>query len=262
MITFTHYFYILKTRPWPLISSLRAFNLIFSLLIFFKFQNFLSFFYNFLNISLIRFFWWFHYRGENNLEGSISSNLEKGLKFSIILFISSEVLFFFSFFWSYFHFFLRPTIETGSIWPPFKIEMFDYCNVPLINTLLLLTSGVTITISHYFLIENENKKFNFFLLLTIFLGLIFTFLQVLEYLNSFFSIRDSTFGTSFFVLTGFHGIHVIVGTLFLISVFYRSLKNMISSSKNFLRFELSSWYWHFVDVVWIFLYFIIYYLNN
>lgn len=261
MITKRHHFFLLNFRPWPLISRINSFRILFSLLLFFKFRFYFCFLCCLLNITLTSFFWWFCYRGEFNLEGLNSNNLERGIKFSMLLFISSEVFFFFSFFWSYFHFFLSPSMETGLFWPPYAIEMFDCLNVPLINTLVLISSGVTVTISHHYLINGKKVWTNFYLALTIILGIIFTYLQSIEYLRSFFRIGDGTFGTSFFILTGFHGIHVLIGTIFLIIVFYRSI-NLISRKIECLSFELASWYWHFVDVVWIFLYFIIYYLNN
>lgn len=178
----------------------------------------------------------------------------------MILFISSEVFFFFSFFWTYFHYFLSPTLEVGLHWPPVNVEIFDFSNVPLINTLVLISSGLTVTISHYFLINNSIKRCNFWLFLTVVLGGLFSFLQWEEYCRSFFSIRDGNFGTSFFVLTGFHGLHVLIGSIFLCTTLLRSGFSS-RASKNYLRFELASWYWHFVDVVWIFLYFFLYYLN-
>lgn len=260
MITKTHHFFTLAPNPWPLISSLLSFNLLFSLLVFLKFSEEANFLLNLLAISIASFTWWFSYRGEFNLEGKSSFLLEKGLKMSIILFISSEIFFFFSFFWSYFQFFLSPTIETGLTWPPFAVEIFDCFNVPLINTLVLIRSGLTVTLRHFFLIESDIKFFRLNLFLTISLGFFFRILQVIEYSSSFFSIRDCTFGTSFFMLTGFHGIHVLIGSLFLFSCFLRGLK-LSTSHNRFLGFEIASWYWHFVDVVWIFLFFFLYYLN-
>lgn len=260
MIRKTHNHFLLNPSPWPLVCSFSGFNLLISLLFFLKTGNTLWFFLRFLSISLARFFWWLIYRGECSLEGKFSFHLEDGLKFSIILFISSEVLFFFSFFWAYFHFYLRPILDLGLSWPPEMVLSFDCLNVPLINTLILISSGVTVTLRHHFICGGKKNLFNFFLFLTVVLGAAFTFLQGQEYIRSFFSIRDSTFGTSFFILTGFHGIHVLIGTVFLFTVLLRRIL-LNSSIKNFLSFELSSWYWHFVDVVWLFLYFSLYYLN-
>lgn len=261
MMTKSHYYFLLDARPWPVVSSLGSFNLLFSLLLFFKFRDLLPLASGLLVLFVSCLFWWLTYSGEFTLEGKSSGPLEKGVKFSMVLFISSEVFFFLSFFWSYFHFFLSPTIETSMVWPPLGVEAFDPLGVPLINTLLLMRSGVTITVRHHYLIEGKKMKSLLSLALTILLGGSFSYLQLMEYQRSFFSIGDSTFGTTFFILTGFHGIHVLIGSLFLGVVLCRQGK-IISSKNDCLRFELSSWYWHFVDVVWLFLYFILYYLNS
>lgn len=260
MLTKTHHYFLLQSNPWAVLSSLCAFNLVFSLLIFLKFQSFFPFFLSLIFITLSSFTWWIFYRKEFRLEGQDSSSLEGGVKFSIILFISSEVFFFFSFFWSYFHFFLSPMLEISLHWPPVLVSMFDFTEVPLINTFTLIMSGVTVTLRHFFLCVGKNKYCLIFLFFTCFLGLVFTFLQWIEYSNSFFTITDSTFGTSFFILTGFHGIHVIIGTLFLLTVFFR-LSGFSSGRLDSYSFEIASWYWHFVDVVWLFLYFCLYYIN-
>lgn len=259
MIKKTHYYFLLNFNPWPFISRMASFNLMLSFFFFFKYNNYFCFLFSLLILVLCSFFWWIGYSSEFNLEGKNSLSLERGLKIGIILFISSEIFFFFSFFWSYFHYFLTPTIELGLRWPPVNLEFFDFLGVPLINTLILLSSGLTITISHFYLINGEKKKSNLWLILTITLGIIFSLFQLIEYKNSFFSIRDGRFGSSFFVLTGFHGIHVLIGSIFLITTIIRS-SFLRSATKNFVRFELSSWYWHFVDVVWIFLYCFLYYL--
>lgn len=260
MITKNHYFFILSPRRWSVLRSLISFNIFFSIIIFFKFKLFNIFIFTLIFIFLTSIIWWLSYRKEFNI-GKNSSYLEEGVKFSIILFISSEIFFFFSFFWSYFHLFLSPNIETGLNWPPTGVQSFDCLNVPLLNTLILLISGLTVTISHNFFLINKITYSKIFLFFTFILGVLFSILQGLEYLNSFFSITDGRYGTVFFVLTGFHGIHVLVGSIFLILVFIFSL-NLKPSKKSFTRFDLASWYWHFVDVVWIFLYFFLYYLNN
>lgn len=261
MITNSNYYFLLPFNPWPLMSSFFSFNLFFSLILIMKYSQNTPFFLSLVIVRVGRFFWWFSYRGEINLEGKNSLNLEAGVKFAIILFISSEVFFFFSFFWSYFHFFLGPSLELGAQWPPTGVLGFDCLNVPLINTLTLLGSGVTVTLSHNYVLTNRTIKFNIFLITTVMLGLIFTSLQGLEYNRSFFSMRDGSYGTVFFILTGFHGIHVLIGTIFLGVSLYRSIC-LSRANINYVRFELASWYWHFVDVVWIFLYFFLYYMNQ
>lgn len=173
--------------------------------------------------------------------GRNSNFVDFSLKFRMIFFIGSEVLFFFSFFWSYFHFYLSPMIDHGLSWPPFSVLGFSCFNVPLLNTLFLLSSGVTVTYSHYLIFNRYYYLSSLYLGYTIFLGLLFTFFQYLEYKNSFFCIRDSNYGRTFFLLTGFHGIHVIIGTSFLfISLIRLFLINF--RKDHVLRFELCSWY--------------------
>lgn len=261
MVTKTHHFFLLANSPWPLVSRISAFNLLFSLLIFLKYSNPFRFLFCIIRISLVSSAWWNNYTLEFRIKGFSSFLLEIGIKFAIILFISSEIFFFFSFFWSYFHFNLSPTMQTGLNWPPLLVEAFDCLNVPLINTLTLLRSGLTVTLSHFFLISGNSKNFKFYLFISILLGIFFSFLQIMEYKSSFFGINDGSFGTVFFILTGFHGIHVIIGTVYLLCTLIRSLKFNFSQESS-LSFEIASWYWHFVDVVWIFLYFFLYYANN
>jgi len=179
------------------------------------------------------------------------------LKLGIILFITSEVFFFVSFFWGYFHRRLSPNIDIGQIWPPYFINSFNPINVPLLNTIILLSSGVSVTWSHHAILKNQMKKANFSLLLTVLLGLYFSLLQGIEYFQAEFCIRDSIYGSRFFIATGFHGLHVIIGSTFLLICYIR-IKNFEFSSNHLIGFEAAAWYWHFVDIVWIFLYISIY----
>lgn len=262
MITYhTHHNPIISPSPWPLYIRIGSFNFFISLLLFFKQNNYLTFFTSTFLFRLTAICWWIDHRIEVNLQGKTTYTFENGVKISILLFICSEIIFFFSFFWAYFHFSLSLALELGLNWPPTLIQSFSFLEVPFINTIILLSSGVTVTLAHFYLNYGLKKLFNTFLLRTVILGIIFRFFQWREYKNSFFCIRDSTFGTSFFMLTGFHGIHVLIGTIFLLTNLIRSFL-FSSSFKNYLRFELASWYWHFVDVVWIFLYFFLYYLYN
>lgn len=261
MITKRHHYFNLNYRSLPIILRLRSFNLIISMLIFFKFYSSTFFILNLIILTLGRINWWILFSEEINLKGKRSTSFEDGIKLSILLFISSEIFFFFSFFWRYFDFYLSPAIELGLNWPPEIVQAFECLNVPLVNTIILLTSGITVTISHAILISGDKKNSIKILALTVTLGVLFTLCQLLEYESSFFCIRDSNFGRAFFILTGFHGLHVIIGSIFLIISLIRHL-NLNSNRREYLRFEIASWYWHFVDVVWIFLYFTLYYLNS
>merc|ERR1711971_655584 len=174
--------------------------------------------------------------------------VEIGLRWGIILFITSEVIFFISFFWAFFHRSLSPNVELGCLWPPIGVDSFDPFKVPLINTIILLSSGVRVTWAHHALIEGDFTRAQEAFLVTIFLGVYFTAIQLLEYVESSFSISDSSYGRTFFVATGFHGLHVLIGTLFLIFPLLRIMIGKIRASHHF-GFEASAWYWHFVDVV-------------
>lgn len=256
----SYYFPFVLFRSLPLINSLLGFNFLFSMVLFFKFCESYSMIFSIFLLRFRSILWWFFYSSDFNYGGSSFFNLEIGLKFSILLFISSEVFFFFSFFWGYFHFLLSPVVYLGYSWTPWSLKIFDFVNFPLLNTIILLTSGVTVTLAHRFMVIGNYYLFHSFLFTTFFLGFIFSLFQGVEYYNSFFSIRDSRFGSIFFLLTGFHGIHVIVGSLFLTFCFFRSL-NFFCKNNNFFSFELARWYWHFVDVVWIFLYFFVYFYS-
>nr|AGV04750.1 cytochrome c oxidase subunit III [Neomysis orientalis] len=210
-----------------------------------------------VSILAVMYQWWRDVVRESTFQGLHTLMVIKGLKWGVILFITSEVLFFFSFFWAFFHSTLSPTIEIGVVWPPLGIVTFNPFSIPLLNTLILLTSGATVTWAHHTILEKNYSSSITALTLTCALGLYFTTLQAMEYWEAPFSIADSIYGTTFFVATGFHGLHVIIGTLFLIVCLYR-LKKLHFSDKHHLGFESAAWYWHFVDVVWLFLYIFIY----
>lgn len=257
MTNHNHPYHLVTARPWPLIISLRIFNnLIYSIRWFHNFN------YPFLLLSLPNtliciFTWWRDVLRESTFQGCHSIYVFKGIKIGIILFIISEILFFISFFWAYFHSSLAPRIEIGQLWPPKGIIPFNPFDIPLINTIILISSGLTVTWAHHSLInKNINERKNS-LFITITLGIYFSILQLIEYINSPFTIADSIYGSTFFIATGFHGIHVIIGTLFLIVCLFRLLKLHFSSYHHF-GFEAASWYWHFVDVVWLFLFISIY----
>jgi len=207
--------------------------------------------------SLIAFNWWNDIIKETKNQGFHQLIVIKGIKIGILLFISSEVLFFASFFWAYFHRRTRPNVELGQNWPPIIINSFNPINIPLLNTIILLSSGVSITWSHHEILNNNKKKSNKRLIITVILGIYFSFLQGIEYIEAEFSINDSSYGSTFFIATGFHGIHVIIGTTFLIICLIRRIKKQININ-HLIGFEAAAWYWHFVDIVWLFLYISIY----
>lgn len=172
-----------------------------------------------------------------------------------------QKFFFISFFWRFFHLRLTQIIELGIKWPPTGIKVFNPFIIPLLNTIILLTSGISITWAHHRLINNNYKQLFYRLLITIILGIYFSLLQLFEYLEASFNISDSSYGSTFFLATGFHGLHVLIGTTFLIICFIRNILIHFSANHHF-GFEAAAWYWHFVDIVWLFLYISIYWWGN
>lgn len=255
-----HPFHIVDTRPWPLINSFNLFNTVILSLFFFKSPepgNIYLITLRVLALIFTRFLWWRDICREGAYQGHHTFKVYQGIKISIILFISREVIFFFRFFWAYFHFSLSPEIEISNTWPPTNILSVNPFHLPFINSIILIRSGASVTWCHYSILNK--KLFNSWLrlLLTISLGLIFTFIQGIEYLNINFSINDRVYGSVFFMLTGFHGAHVLIGTIFLIVNLLRIWKRQINNKHHF-RLEAAAWYWHFVDVVWIYLYIFVY----
>ena len=178
-----------------------------------------------------------------------------------ILFIISEVFAFLSVFWAFFHSSLSPAVEIGGVWPPQGITALDPFSIPLLNTMLLLSSGAFITWAHHSLIQGYRRGAVIGTLVCIILAIIFTALQGFEYLNAPFSIADSVFGTVFFASTGLHGLHVIVGTIFITVSFIRIVNYHLSTGHH-VGYEASILYWHFVDVVWLFLFIAVYYWGS
>lgn len=251
-----HTFHLVSISPWPIIISFSLFNNLISIIIWFHKINYL------ILISIPCTFlciyqWWRDVIRESTFQGSHTLLVFKGLRIGIILFIISEIFFFISFFWAYFHSSLAPSIEIGQLWPPQGIKPFNPFDIPLINTIILISSGITITWSHHSILNKNFFERNKRLILTVILGLYFTLLQIIEYYESPFSMADSIYGSSFFIATGFHGLHVIIGTIFLFICLLR-INYLHFSKTHHFGFEAAAWYWHFVDVIWLFLYISIY----
>ena len=213
--------------------------------------------FGFIILVLVSFCWWRDIIRESTFEGQHTSAVQTGLKIGVIVFIVSEIMFFLSFFWAFFHFSLNPSIFIGGVWPPAFLVTLNPWKIPLANTLLLVSSGATLNLAHYSIMLGSKDLAVRGLLATIFLAFIFTSLQAYEYYNAPFSISTSVYGSCFFMLTGFHGFHVIIGTTFLIVCLIRLNYNHFTRDRH-VGFESAAWYWHFVDVVWIFLYFVVY----
>nr|AND96157.1 cytochrome c oxidase subunit 3 [Euoniticellus fulvus] len=256
-----HPFHLVDISPWPLLGALSAMITMIGIIKWFHFFNSNLFMLGSLITMMIMFQWWRDIVREGTFQGLHTFQVTMGLRWGMILFITSEVFFFISFFWGFFHSSLSPTIEIGMMWPPKGINPFNPLQIPLLNTLILLTSGLTVTWAHHSLIENNFSQALQGLLLTVILGIYFTILQAYEYIEAPFTIADSVYGSSFFMATGFHGIHVIIGTTFLLTCLIRHFYNHFSSIHHF-GFEAAAWYWHFVDVVWLFLYITIYWWGS
>lgn len=248
-----HPFHLVTKRPWPILTSINIITILLGTVIWLYKKDIINIIIGLSLTTLCSACWWRDVIRESTFQGNHTNLVTNGIKIGIILFITSEVIFFFSFFWGFFHSRLSPSIEIGINWPPKSIKTFNPIEIPLLNTIILLSSGVTVTWAHQRILNNKFKTSNKAIFITVILGIYFTILQKWEYSQSIFTIADSIYGATFFITTGFHGFHVIVGTTFLYICLIRSIK--IHFSKNHhLGFESAAWYWHFVDVVWLFLY--------
>jgi cytochrome c oxidase subunit 3 len=210
------------------------------------------------------FAWWSDTIKEAH-EGDHTPVVSLHLRYGMIMFIASEVMFFVAWFWAFFDASLFPgeaeqvarAAFTGGVWPPKGVEVLDPFHLPLYNTIILLLSGTTVTWAHHSLINNDRKGLIWGLVLTVLLGLLFTSCQAYEYMHAPFGFKNSIYGATFFMATGFHGFHVIIGTIFLFVCLMRAVGGDFTPKQHF-GFEAAAWYWHFVDVVWLFLFTCIY----
>lgn len=254
-------FHLVELRPWPITAAISAFLLTTGLARWFHGQGIYCLLIGFTITILSIIQWWRDVIREATFIGHHTSYVSKGLRVGIILFITSEVLFFFAFFWAFFHRSLSPAVEIGSCWPPIGLSVLNPFRIPLLNTAVLLASGVTVTWAHHRLIAADRTSAIQALSLTVALGVYFTVLQAGEYYAAPFTIADRVYGTTFFVATGFHGLHVLIGSTFLSVCLIRTIAYHFSSGHH-TGFEAAAWYWHFVDVVWICLYISIYWWGS
>ena len=268
----SHPFHLVDPSPWPFCTSMGLWYLTLTTVAFFhKFVA--SPFYvvaGVVYLALALSFWWRDVIRESTYEHKHTSYVRQGLLTGMMLFIISEVMFFFGFFWAFFHSSLVPSANIGGVWPPAVIDVISPWQLPLVNTLCLLLSGVTLTIAHrqlngltYF---NQTvsaqlpliRRLVLWMQVTVFLGVFFLSCQALEYYLSPFTFQDTVFGGTFYILTGLHGLHVVVGTIFLIVCTWRASRLHFTTWKQ-VGFKSAAWYWHFVDVVWLFLFVVIYF---
>jgi cytochrome c oxidase subunit 3 len=252
-----HPYHLVDPSPWPLTGALVAGVLAIGGVIFMHGGGWGLMVAGFLGVLCVMFVWWRDVIREAVYGGYHTPVVQIGLRFGMALFIASEVMFFAAFFWAFFASALFPNEATGGVWPPKGIHPFDPWEFPFLNTLILLTSGTTVTWAHHSLLEGDRKGLIQGLALTVFLGLSFTGFQAYEYAHAAFGFTQGIYPSTFFMATGFHGAHVIIGTTFLIVCLLRARAGHFKPDHHF-GFEAAAWYWHFVDVVWLFLFICIY----
>ncbi len=254
----THDFHILPPSHWPLTGTVAAVSMFFGLVFWMHDAAWGQwvFLAGLAGVLVTMFGWWSDVRTEAN-SGHHTPVVQLHHRYGMILFIASEVMFFVAWFWAFFNAALFPPAQIGGEWPPEGIEPLDPFVYPLLNTLILLCSGTTITWAHHALIHNDRRGLKQGLWLTIALGILFTALQAYEYSHASFGLSGHIYSATFFMATGFHGFHVIVGTLFLMVCLWRVYLGDFTPKQHF-GFEAAAWYWHFVDVVWLFLFLSIY----
>ena len=259
----SHPYHLVSPSPWPLNTSISLFALTTSGVLTMHGYNNSQYFllFAFLLLVFSMSFWFRDVISEGTYLGNHTLAVQRGLTIGVALFIVSEGLFFLGIFWAYFHSALSPTIELGAHWPPMGIDAINSFELPLLNTIILLSSGVTITYAHHSIIQGNRSGALYGVVYTIILALIFTALQGVEYSVSSFTISDSTYGSCFYFGTGFHGLHVMIGTAFIAVGLWRIYAYHLTNNHH-LGFESAILYWHFVDVVWLFLYISVYYWGS
>src|SRR5271156_2431387 len=263
-----HDYHLVDPSPWPIVGSIGAFTMLAGA-VFWMNKDYEGFFhlpvngqpYIFLiGLALVLYTmagWWRDVINESVALGNHTPVVKLHLRYGMMLFITSEVMFFVAWFWAYFNSAIFHADVGVPTWPPAGIVTLDPWHFPLLNTLILLTSGTTVTWAHHSLLENDRKGLVWGLVLTIVLGMCFTCVQAWEYGHAAFHYSGNIYGATFFMATGFHGAHVIIGSIFLTVCPFRALAGPFTPTQH-LGFEFAAWYWHFVDVVWLFLFACIY----
>jgi cytochrome c oxidase subunit 3 len=263
-----HDYHLVDPSPWPVVGATATFILAVGAIMWMHGSQPWIMILGFLGVAYTMFMWWRDVIFEAH-RGDHTRIVQLHLRYGMILFIASEVMFFVAWFWAFFDasLFSDEAIQasrvevTGGLWPPKGTQVFDPWHLPLLNTLILLTSGTTVTWAHHALIHNDRKGLVWGLALTIILGSLFTSIQAYEYSHAAFAFSRQSggniYGSTFFMATGFHGFHVIIGTIFLTVCFFRALAGHFKPEQHF-GFEAAAWYWHFVDVIWLFLFACIY----
>ena len=265
-IVSSHHYHLVNPSPFPIAIAFALLMVTSGAVMFFHQYPFGEYL---LPVGLIltvtiMVLWWRDVIKEGRVDKAHTEVVRRGLSIGMLLFILSEIMFFFAFFWSFFKASLFPEgildgewVAKAGIWPPAGIEVIDPWNIPLLNTLILLLSGTTVTWAHYELLNNNRKEMVKALLCTVLLGVLFTSLQLFEYFHATFKFTGGIYPSNFYMATGFHGFHVLVGSIFLLVCLVR-LRNDHFTRTHHIGLEGAIWYWHFVDVVWLFLFVTIY----
>lgn len=271
-----HDYHLVDPSPWPAVGATSAFITAVGAVMYFHESGSWLLVLGLIGIMFTMFMWWRDVINEAQVTKDHTPVVQLHMRYGMIMFIASEVMFFVAWFWAYFDAALFPgsvkeiaegggqligMVErnevTGGQWPPEGIVTFDPWELPLVNTLILLTSGTTVTWAHHALLKNDRKGLVWGLFITVVLGVLFTATQAFEYMHAEFKFADNIYGATFFMATGFHGFHVIVGTICLTVMLFRAMAGHFTPKQHF-GFEAAAWYWHFVDVVWLFLFACIY----
>ena len=252
-----HPYHLVDPSPWPLIGSVAAGVLATGMILYMHYGQTWLLLVGIALLLTTMWGWWREVIREAEYGGYHNPVVVFGLRFGMALFIISEVKFFVAFFWAYFNASLFPTEATGGVWPPTGIQTFDAWDLPFLNTLILLLSGITVTWAHHALLHGDRKGLIQGLACTVGLGISFTALQAFEYGHAAFGFTEGIYPSTFYMATGFHGFHVMVGTIFLAVCLFRAMRGHFSPDHHF-GFEAAAWYWHFVDAVWLFLFVCIY----
>lgn len=261
-------YHLVTPSPWPLLTSFSLLILTVSTVMYFNGyasplggSGVLMVGIGFLATGGAMALWFRDVITEGTFLGDHTITVQKGITMGMALFILTELLFFVSIFWAFFHSSLSPAVELGAQWPPVGIPTINPFELPLLNTILLLSSGATVTYSHHSLIQGNRRGAIVGAMLTLLLAILFTVCQGIEYKNAGFTIADGVYGSTFFFSTGFHGIHVLIGTIFIAVAFFRMVSYHFTDHHH-LGYETGILYWHFVDVVWLFLFISVYWWGS
>ena len=259
----THLFHLVNNSVWPFFVAFGGFFLV-SGLGFFMHRIPYGFFFlsfGFIFLLICAYYWFNEVIKEAVIEGYHTKVVRIGLKNGFYLFLTSEIMLFFGFFWAFFHSSICPAVEIGHHWPPYGIFIIKTWHYPFYNTLLLIISGFAVTWTHQAMALGNFKNCIDGVLTAIFLGLIFIILQSIEYYEADYSIIDGVYGSVFYMLTGLHGSHVIIGIIFLIICFLRLISNHFTT-QHYMGLIFAIWYWHFVDIIWIIVFLTVYFWGN